>query len=333
MTALPTTMKCTEISTFGEPDVLKPTTRPVPTPADGEVLVKVAAAGVNRPDVAQRQGNYPPPPGITDLPGLEIAGEIVALGKGVTDWKLGDRVTALVAGGGYAEYCVAPAPQCLPVPKGFSMEEAAAIPETWFTVWDHLVDGVGLKAGEVLLVHGGVSGIGTSAILLGKVLGAKVFATAGNDRKAKAIQDLGCERGINYRTEDFVTVVREATGGHGADVILDMVAGDYIPRDIELLAFGGRLSVVATLGGNSVDKLPVVQVLMKRLTITGRTLRRQPIAYKGAIAKGLKGTVWPAFEAGKVKPVIDAVLPLAEAAAAHRRMEESNHIGKIVLRV
>jgi putative PIG3 family NAD(P)H quinone oxidoreductase len=333
MTAIPATMKAIEIAGYGGPEVLKPAQRPVPQPAAGEVLVKVGAAGVNRPDVAQRQGNYPPPPGITDIPGLDIAGEIVALGEGVTGWKVGDKVCALVAGGGYSEYCVAPAPQCLPVPKGLDVTEAAAIPETFFTVWDHLVDGVGLKKGDILLVHGASSGIGTSAILLGKALGARVFGTAGNEKKTKAIEALGCEKGINYRTEDFVDVVKKATGGHGADVILDMVAGDYIPRDIELLAFGGRLSVVATLGGNSVDKLPIVQVLMKRLTITGRTLRRQPIAYKGAIADGLRKTLWPAFESGKIKPVIDCVLPIDQAGEAHRRMEESNHVGKIVLKV
>jgi NADPH2:quinone reductase len=333
MTALPATMKAIEIAGYGGPEVLKPAQRPVPQPAPGEVLVKVGAAGVNRPDVAQRQGNYPPPPGITDIPGLDIAGEIVALGDGVTGWTVGDKVCALVAGGGYAEYCVAPAPQCLPVPKGLEITDAAAIPETFFTVWDHLVDGVGLKGSDILLVHGASSGIGTSAILLAKALGARVFGTAGNDKKTRAIEALGCERGINYRTEDFVEVVKKATDGHGADVILDMVAGDYIPRDIDLLAFGGRLSVVATLGGNSVDKFPVVQILMKRLTITGRTLRRQPIAYKGAIAQGLRKTLWPAFESGKIKPVIDCVLPIDQAGEAHRRMEESNHVGKIVLKV
>ncbi len=333
MSALPATMTGIEISSFGAPEVLKPATRPVPVAGVGEVLVKVEAAGVNRPDIAQRIGNYPPPPGVSDLPGLEIAGEIAAIGPGVTDRKVGDRVTALVAGGGYAEYCVAPAVQCLPIPRGFDAVQAAAIPETWFTVWDHVVDRCNLKPGETFLVHGGASGIGTAAIQLAKVLGGRAFATAGTDKKVAACIKLGCEQAINYRTGDFAKVLKEATGGKGIDVILDMVAGAYVPKNIDLLAMDGRMSFVAALGGGKSDGVPIQQIMMKRLTLTGTTLRRRPVEYKARIASALRHYVWPRFEDGTVAPVIDAVFPLAKAADAHRHLEENGHIGKVMLKI
>ena len=328
--SLPATMTAIEIREPGGPEVLVPAERPVPQPGDGEVLIKVAAAGVNRPDVLQRLGRYPLPPGASDLPGLEVAGEVVALGTGVSEPKVGDKVCALVTGGGYAEYCVAPAPQCLPVPKGYSMEQAAALPETFFTVWVNVFDRSALKPGESLLVHGGTSGIGTTAIQLATALGSRVFATAGSPDKVKACEALGAERAVNYREEDFVEVVKQATDGKGVDVILDMVGGDYIPRDIKALAEDGRLSFIAFLGGPKAE-VNFAAVMMKRLTITGSTLRARPVAVKAALAAALKEKVWPLLDAGKVAPVMAASFPLAEAAKAHALMESSSHIGKIVL--
>ncbi len=328
--ALPATMTAIEIREPGGPEVLVPGTRPVPEPSAGEVLVKVAAAGVNRPDVLQRRGNYPPPPGASDIPGLEIAGTVVALGPEVSELALGDRVTALVTGGGYAEYCAAPVPQCLPIPKGLSAVEAAGMPETFFTVWTNVFDRGRLQAGEAFLVHGGSSGIGTTAIQLAKAFGARVFATAGSAEKCRACEALGAERAVNYREEDFVEAVKAATEGAGVDVILDMVGSDYIQRNISALAPDGRLCSIAFLGGSKaeVDFLPM---MLKRITISGSTLRARSVEFKGAIARNLKAKVWPLVEAGRVKPVVHATFPLAEAAGAHALMESSHHIGKIVL--
>lgn len=328
---LPDTMTAIEITEDGGPDVLKPGKRPVPVPGEGEVLVKVSAAGVNRPDVLQRQGGYPPPPGASDIPGLEVAGTVVATGPSVDGISVGDEVTALVAGGGYAEYCVAPAPQCLPVPKGLSIEEAAALPETFFTVWNNVFDRCRLSEGECFLVHGGSSGIGTTAIQLAKAFGATVFATAGTADKCKACEDLGADRAINYREEDFVGVVKDATDG-GVDVILDMVGGSYIERDIKALRPEGRLCFIAFLGGSKAE-VNFLPVMLKRLTITGSTLRAMPVPFKGAIAERLREKVWPLVEAGRVRPVMHSTFPLADAAGAHRLMESSEHIGKIVLTV
>ncbi len=323
-------MTAIEIREPGGPEVLVPGTRPVPEPSAGEVLIRVAAAGVNRPDVLQRQGNYPPPPGASDIPGLEIAGTVVALGPEVSELALGDRVTALVTGGGYAEYCAAPVPQCLPIPKGLSAVEAAGMPETFFTVWTNVFDRGRLQAGEAFLVHGGSSGIGTTAIQLAKAFGARVFATAGSAEKCRACEALGAERAVNYREEDFVEAVKAATEGAGVDVILDMVGGDYIQRNISALAPDGRLCSIAFLGGSKaeVDFLPM---MLKRITISGSTLRARSVEFKGAIARNLKAKVWPLVEAGRVKPVVHATFPLAEAAGAHALMESSHHIGKIVL--
>jgi putative PIG3 family NAD(P)H quinone oxidoreductase len=328
--SLPETMTAIEISAPGGPEVLVPASRPLPQPGAGEVLIKVAAAGVNRPDCLQRQGSYPPPKGASDIPGLEVAGEVIALGDGVKDLKFGDRVCALVTGGGYAEYCAAPAVQCLPVPKGYSMAQAAALPETFFTVWVNVFQRSGLKSGESFLVHGGTSGIGTTAIQLAKAFGCTVFATAGSAEKVKACKDLGADHAINYKTEDFVEVVKAATGGKGVDVILDMVGGDYIPRDIKALAEDGRLSFIAFLGGPKAE-VNFAAVMMKRLTITGSTLRARPVAVKAQLAAELKEKVWPLLDAGRVAPVMAAAFPLAEAAKAHALMESSDHIGKIVL--
>lgn len=323
-------MNCIEITNPGGPEVLRPTRRPIPTPGPGEVLIKVAAAGVNRPDTLQRQGRYDPPPGASDLPGLEIAGEVAALGEGVTEWKVGDLVCALVAGGGYAEWCVAPVPQVLPVPKGLSLMEAAALPETVFTVWTNVFERGALKAGESLLVHGGSSGIGTTAIQLAAAFGARVFATAGSADKVAACEALGAERCVNYRTEDFVTVLKEATGGRGVDVVLDMVGGDYIARDVELMAVDGRHVSIAFLNGPKVT-LSMMPVMTKRLTLTGSTLRARPIAEKGRLAAAVRAEVWPLIESGRFKPVMHSTFPLGEAEAAHRLMDGSTHVGKIVL--
>jgi NADPH2:quinone reductase len=325
-------MRVAEIAQPGPPEGLKAAMRPTPSAGAQEVLIKVAAAGVNRPDVAQRRGVYPPPPGVTDIPGLEIAGTVVALGQGVDQWKLGDQVCALVAGGGYAQYCVAPASQCLPLPKGLSLIEAASLPETFFTVWVNVFDRGRLTAGEIFLVQGGSSGIGVTAIQLAKAFGSRVFATAGSDEKCAACVALGADRAINYRNEDFVDVVNRETAGHGADVVLDMVAGEYLEREIKCLAEEGRICVIASLGGAK-STIFMPDVTRKRATITGSTLRPRPVAFKGAVAAALREKVWPKIEAGAIKPVIHATFPLEEAAKAHALMESSQHIGKIVLTV
>jgi len=330
--ALPTEMTAIAIPTPGGPDALVAQRRPVPKPGAGELLVKVAAAGVNRPDVLQRQGNYAPPPGATDIPGLEIAGEVVASGGQTGPWKIGDKLCALVAGGGYAEYCLAPAPQCLPVPRGLDLVQAAAIPETFFTVWTNVFERGALKPGEVLLVHGGTSGIGTTAIQLAAQLGSRVIATAGGADKAAACRSLGAERAIDYRQEDFVAGVMEATQGKGANVILDMVGGDYFARNLKCLAVEGRIVQIAFLKGSKVE-LDLGPLMVKRQTLTGSTLRPRSVAEKGAIASALKDRVWPLIEAGRVQPILYKIFPLTEAPAAHRLMESSAHIGKIVLTV
>lgn len=323
-------MKAVEISQPGAPEVLKAVERPMPEAGPGEVLIKVSAAGVNRPDVFQRKGNYPPPAGASDLPGLEVAGEIVAGDAAAGGFKVGDKVCALLAGGGYAEYCVAPVEQCLPIPAGLSELEAAGLPETYFTVWSNVFDRGRLAAGETLLVHGGASGIGTTAIQLAKAMGHTVFATAGSDDRVKAIEELGADLGINYRSQDFVEEVKKATGGRGVDVILDMVAGDYVLRNINCLADDGRIVIIATLGGIKAE-IDAGQVLRRRLTVTGSTLRPRPVAFKGAIAKNLREHVWPLLEAGKIRPIIHATFPLAEAYKAHAMMESGDNIGKIIL--
>jgi NADPH2:quinone reductase len=316
----------------GGPEVLGVTQGPVPQPQAGEVLIKVAYAGVNRPDVMQRRGLYPPPPGASPIIGLEIAGHIAARGAGVTGLEEGDAVCALVAGGGYAEYCTAPAPQCLPVPKSLTLCEAAALPETFFTVWTNVFDRGRLAPGETLLVHGGTSGIGTTAIQLAHAFGARVLATAGSDEKCAFCKTLGAEAAINYHHEDFVARARQMTGGKGVDLILDMVGGAYLQRNLRALALDGRLVQIAFQDGSEI-RVDLLPIMVKRLTLTGSTLRPRSVAEKGAIAAALKDKVWPLLEAGRVKPVIHKVFPLAEAAAAHRLMESSAHIGKIVLAV
>jgi putative PIG3 family NAD(P)H quinone oxidoreductase len=329
MSALPAAMTAIEITRPGGPEVLAPVQRPVPQPRAGEVLIRVHAAGVNRPDTLQRQGNYPVPPGASDIPGLEVAGEIAAVGADVTGWRVGDRAMALLAGGGYAEYATAPAPQCLPVPKGFSMIEAAGIPETFFTVWTNVFEHGGLKPGERFLVHGGASGIGTTAIQLAKAFDSEVYATAGGAEKCRACERLGADRAIDYRTEDFVEVIKSATNGAGVDVILDMVGGDYVARNIACAAPGARLVSIAFLRGAKVE-LNLSAVMQKRLILTGSTLRPRSIAEKGAIADELRRNVLPLMESNKVRPVIDSTFPLANAADAHRRLD-GDHIGKVVL--
>jgi NADPH2:quinone reductase len=325
-------MRAIEITQPGPPDVLKICERPIPALKPGEVLIKVHAAGVNRPDVLQRTGNYPVPPGASDLPGLEVAGEIADGNLTGSNFKKGDMVCALVQGGGYAEYCAAPIEQCLPLPKGLSVNEAASLPETFFTVWSNVFDRARLAGTETLLVQGGSSGIGVTAIQMAAALGHRVFATAGSDEKCRACESLGAERGINYRTEDFVEIVKTATGGKGVDVILDMVAGDYVPREIECLADDGRLVFIALLGGAKAN-INLGAILRRRLTITGSTLRPRPVAFKAAIAASLRERVWPLFETGRIKPVIFRTFPLEQAAQAHALMETSTHIGKIVLEV
>ncbi|MCR9213793.1 MAG: NAD(P)H-quinone oxidoreductase [Proteobacteria bacterium] len=329
---MPTEMTAIEISEFGGPEVLVPAKRPVPEPGHDEILIKVAAAGVNRPDVLQRLGGYAPPPGASDIPGLEISGTVAALGAGVTRYKVGDKLCALVAGGGYAEYCVAPEAQCLDVPDGFDLIQAAAIPETFFTIWTNVFDRGRLTGGETFLVHGGASGIGTTAIQLAKSFGARVFTTASTDEKCREIEKLGAERAINYKNEDYVEVVKELTGGRGVDLILDMVGGDYIQRNISALAVGGRLVYIAFLGG-AVAEVNFAPVMLKRLTITGSTLRPQSIQAKSDIGRRLEEKVWPMLSAGTVAPVMDSEFPLTEAAKAHARIDDSAHIGKIVLKV
>ncbi|EJM97291.1 NAD(P)H-quinone oxidoreductase [Herbaspirillum sp. YR522] len=325
-------MRAIEIKQAGGPEVLVPCERPLPVLKPGEVLIKVQAAGVNRPDVFQRLGQYPVPPGASDLPGLEVAGEIVDGELGDSGLKHGDLVCALVQGGGYAEYCAAPLAQCLPAPRGLTALQAAALPENYFTVWSNVFDRGRLSQGESLLVQGGSSGIGVTAIQIASALGHRVFATAGSDDKCRACEALGAERGINYKTEDFEAVVKELTGGAGVDVILDMVGGDYLPREIKSLADDGRLVFIAQLGGNR-GELDMGQVMRRRLTITGSTLRPRPVAFKAAIAAQLRQQVWPLLEQGRIKPVIHQVFPLEQAAQAHTMMEGSSHIGKLMLQL
>src|SRR3954471_20250382 len=326
----PDAMTAIEIREPGPPEVLRPTQRPVPEPGEGEVLIEVAAAGVNRPDVLQRQGHYAPPPGVTDIPGLEVAGRIVAVGSDVSEWRVGDAVCAPVGGGAHAAFCVAPAGQCLPLPRGYSMVQGAVLPETFFTVWSNVFDRAGLRSGETLLVHGGSSGIGTTAIQLAKAFGARVFTTAGSADKCEACERLGADRAINYKTEDYGAVIKELTGKKGVDVVLDMVGGDYVQRDIDIMAPDGRRVSIAFLGGPKVT-LNLTKMMVNRLTLTGSTLRPRPVAEKGRIAQALRERVWPLLETGKIKPLIFKTFPLAEAAAAHTLMESSSHIGKIVL--
>jgi NADPH2:quinone reductase len=326
-------VRAIEITRFGEPEVLKETSRPEPQAGPGEVLVRVSASGVNRPDVLQRKGLYPMPPGVSDLPGLEVAGTIVVgddAELAAAGFALGDRVCALVAGGGYAEYCVAPIGQCLPVPAGFSDVEAASLPETCFTVWQNVFEIARLQPGEALLVQGGTSGIGVTAIQLAKALGARVLATAGSDDKCAACLSLGADGAINYRTQDFVAEARRLTGGRGVDVVLDMVAGDYVPRELECLAEDGRLAIIAVQGGTR-STIDAGLVLRKRLSITGSTLRPRSVAYKAGLAQALRSKVWPLLEQGAVRPVLHKTFPAADAAAAHGLMESGKHIGKIVL--
>lgn len=325
-------MRAIEITQPGAPDVLRLCDRPTPVAQAGEVLIKVHAAGVNRPDVLQRTGNYPVPPGASDLPGLEVAGEIVGGDLAGSGFQAGDMVCALVQGGGYAEYCTAPAQQCLPIPKGLSAVEAASLPETFFTVWSNVFDRAHLSPGETLLVQGGTSGIGVTAIQLAAAMGHRVFATAGSDEKCRACEALGAERGINYRTEDFVEVIKAVTGRKGVDVVLDMVGGDYVAREISCLADDGRLVFIALLGGGKAT-VNMGPVLIRRLTITGSTLRPRPVAFKAAIAAKLREHVWPLIESGKIKPVVYQTFPLEQAAQAHALMETSTHIGKIMLSV
>ena len=330
MTQIPATMTVIEITRPGGPEVLATASRPVPQPRAGEVLIRVAAAGVNRPDCFQRQGTYAPPPGASDLPGLEVAGTVVATATDVIDWKPGDAVCALTPGGGYAEFALAPAAHCLPVPPGFSLLQAASLPETIFTVWINVFERSRLAPGETFLVQGGSSGIGVTAIQMARAFGHRVFATAGSAEKCRACEQLGAERGINYRDEDFVTVIKELTGGRGVDVILDMVGGDYVPRELNALATDGRLALIAFLGGTTAT-IDMSQILYRRLSISGSTLRPRSIEFKGEIAATLRSKVWPLLEAGKLKPVIHSVFGFAEAARAHALMESSVHVGKIML--
>ena len=329
---LPLRMTAIAISAPGGPEVLKPEERDVPKPGESEILVKVAAAGINRPDVMQRKGQYPPPPGAPDIPGLEIAGEVAAVGGKVKRWKVGDKVTALVAGGGYAEYCLADETVALPVPKGFSMVEAAALPETFMTVWHNVFQRGALKSGETILIHGGSSGIGTTAIMLAKAFGAKVIVTAGSTQKCAACKKLGADFAIDYKTQDFVAATKEATGGRGADLVLDMVGGDYAERNHDAAAVEGRIVQIATQQGFKVT-INLLKIMQKRLTHTGSTLRPRPVADKAMIARELADKAWPLLAAGKIKPVIDSTFPLRDASKAHARMESGAHVGKIVLEV
>jgi NADPH2:quinone reductase len=326
-------MRAIEISQPGAPDVLRETQRPDPTAGGGEVLIRVTASGINRPDVLQRKGFYPPPPGASDLPGLEVAGTIVA-GDGVAmasqGLRVGDRVCALVAGGGYAQMCTAPAPQCLPVPRGWTDVQAASLPETFFTVWSNVFMRAGLQRGETLLVHGGTSGIGVTAIQLGKAMGATVLATAGSAAKCQACRDIGADHAIDYRAQDFAAEALRLTNGRGVDVVLDMVAGDYVAREVSCLAEGGRIAIIAVQGGTK-SGFDAGLVLRRRLTITGSTLRPRPVEFKGAIARQLREHVWPLLEDGRVKPIVFKTFPAAQAAEAHALMESGAHVGKIIL--
>jgi len=330
--ALPETMTVIAISEPGGPKVLKPETRPVPRPQGGDILIRVRAAGVNRPDVAQRSGAYPPPPGASDLPGLEVAGTVAAVGPDVRRWRVGDQVCALTPGGGYAEFCLTHESNALPVPHGFTLTEAAALPETFFTVWHNVFQRGGLKAGETFLVHGGSSGIGTAAIQLARAFGATVLTTAGSAEKCEACLRLGADRAINYREEDYVAVTKEVTGGKGANLILDMVGGSYIERNYEAAAVEGRIVQIAVLGGAKAE-VNVARLMMKRLVHTGSTLRPRTVEFKGAVAAELERLVWPLLGERKVAPVMDMIYPLRDAWRAHERMEEGDHIGKIVLDV
>jgi NADPH2:quinone reductase len=325
-------MICIEITAPGGPDVLTSVERPDPEPGPGDVLIRVAASGVNRPDILQRRGAYPPPPGASDIPGLEVSGTIARVGEGVEGWRVGDAVCALVSGGGYATMCVAPALQCLRVPASIELEAAAAIPETFFTVWTNVFDRGRLRAGETALFHGGSSGIGTTAIQLARARGAIVYVTVGSDEKARACEALGARRAINYRSQDFVEVIKEVTGGTGVNLILDIMGGSYLPRNLAALAVEGRLVQIGLMGGETAS-IDLRRVLGRRLTITGSTLRSRTVDEKGQIAAALAREVWPSLEAGLVKPIVYRTLPLGEAAAAHRLMESSEHIGKIVLTV
>jgi putative PIG3 family NAD(P)H quinone oxidoreductase len=328
----PSRMTAIAIKTPGGPEVLVPEERPVPTPGATEVLVRVRAAGVNRPDVMQRKGQYPPPPGAPDIPGLEIAGEVVAVGDKVKRWKIGDKICALVSGGGYAEYCLTDEATALAVPQGFSFTEAAALPETFMTVWHNVFERGALKSGETILIHGGSSGIGTTAIMLAKQFGAKVIVTAGSPEKCEACRKLGADVAIDYSNEDFVAATKQATGSKGAELILDMIGGDYVDRNFEAAAVEGRVVQIATQKGAKVT-VDLRRLMLKRLTHTGSTLRARPVADKAAIARTVEAKVWPLLESGKVRPVIDSTYPLDKAADAHSRMETSLHIGKIVLEV
>ena len=330
--SLPSKMRAVEVSKPGGPEVLLPAERPLPMPKTSEVLIKVAAAGVNRPDVLQRMGLYPVPPDASDLPGLEVAGEIAAVGSSVKAYKVGDKVCALVPGGGYAEYCIAPEATALPVPKGLSLTEAASLPETFFTVWGNVYDRAKLLPGESLLVQGGSSGIGVTAIQMAKATGNRVFATAGSDDKCAACVRLGAEKAFNYKTQDFMTEVKAATGGKGVNVILDMVGGDYVPKELKTLADDGRLVFIAFLRGPKTE-LDINELMRRRLTMTGSTLRPRTVEFKGYIANNLREKIWPLIEAGKIRPEIYKTFPLEKAADAHRLMESSQHIGKIVLTV
>jgi NADPH:quinone reductase len=329
---IPATMTAIDPAGPGGPEVLAPVTRPVPKPGAGEVLVKVAAAGVNRPDVLQRMGLYPMPPGAPTIPGLEIAGTIVAVADDVSRWRVGDQVCALVAGGGYAEYCTAPAGQCLPIPAGMAATDAAGLPETWFTAWSNVVDRGHARYGETMLVHGGTSGIGITAIQLAKALGLKIIVTAGSAEKCAAALAAGASHAIDYAAQDFVAEVARITEKRGVDLVLDMVGGDYVPRNLQCLADDGRHVSIAFQRGPRAD-LDLTAVMRKRLTLTGSMLRPRPIAFKTAIAETLEGAIWPEFEAGRLQAMTDMVFPLAEAADAHRRMEAGAHVGKIVLAV
>ena len=325
-------MRAIEISRPGGPEVLMPAARPKPSPKPHEILIKVAAAGVNRPDVLQRTGNYPVPPDASDLPGLEVAGEVVEVGSSARQYKVGDKVCALVHGGGYAEYCVAPEVQALPIPKGWTAEQAASLPETFFTVWANVYDRARLAPGETLLVQGGSSGIGVSAIQMAAATGNRVFATAGSEEKCAACVRLGAEKCFNYKTQDWSAEVLAATGGKGVNVILDMVGGDYVPKELKCLADDGRLVFIAYLRGPKTE-LNIDAVMRKRLTISGSTLRPRPVEFKGALARSLREKIWPLIEAGRIKPEIYKTFPLAQASEAHRLMESSQHIGKLVLTI
>jgi len=329
---LPARMRAVEISQPGGPEVLRAVERPTPLPRAGEVVIRVHTAGVNRPDCFQRAGSYAPPPGASDLPGLEVSGTVAALGEGVSQWRIGDEVCALTPGGGYAQYCATPAAHCLPLPAGLDLAQAASLPETCFTVWINVFERGGLKPGETLLVQGGASGIGVTAIQMARAFGNRVFATAGSAEKCAACERLGAERGIDYRSEDFAEVVKQLTGGKGVDVILDMVGGDYIQRELKCLATDGRLSIIAFLGGSK-TALDLADVLYRRLTITGSTLRPRSVEYKAQVATALREKVWPLIGQGRIRPVIHQVFPLERAADAHALMESGTHIGKILLSV